>query len=274
MAVGLTDNQLTEKLREILQSWPLYRRLEYTGAGGTNNLPVEISLHCQVCRKDQNWVTQLPKFPHTHKGSFHSVIYTCKNCGRATAVFAFLWYDSQHVSSFHKIGQHPPLEEWVAPELARQLDADDLEFYKKALRCRNFNFGLGALAYLRRVVENRMNDILDLLSAAATEAGFAVEELKTFEDAKRSKRFDDKVAYAAKILPPYLKPSGRNPIDLLHDLASEGIHAKSDAECIDIFDQSKLALEYLLRELQVRKEDAKAFAGALKELTARKARPT
>jgi len=184
-----------------------------------------------------------------------------------------MWSDDKYSSFFSKIGQHPPLEERVAPELARQIDAENLDFYKKGLRCRNFNFGVGALAYLRRVVENRMNDILDRLCAAAAEAGFAADELKGLEDAKRSKRFDDKVAYAAKILPPYLKPGGQNPIDLLHDLASEGIHTKSDVECIEIFDRSRIALEYVLRELQVRKEDAKAFAESLRELAARKSQP-
>ena len=68
---------------------------------------------------------------------------------------------------------------------------------------------------------------------------FPGEELAKIEDAKTSKRFDDKVSYAAKLMPPHLRPGGENPIDKLHDLASDGLHSKSEEECIQIFDRCR-----------------------------------
>ena len=123
-------------------------------------------------------------------------------------------------------------------------------------------YGLGALAYLRRVVENKMNDLLDLLRQAAEDAA-ALEELKKIDEVKGSWRFDDKIAYAAKVLPRHLKPQGTNPLDALHDLASDGIHHRSEDECLTIFDRCKAAFEFVFRELDVQVEDAKAYLEAL-----------
>jgi hypothetical protein len=174
------------------------------------------------------------------------------------SVFEARGYISDHAKiaqEFIKVGQYPAQMADPPTELAKQLDRDDLDFYKKALTSRNFSFGLGALAYLRRVVENRMDDLLELIAQAAAEARFAPDLLKELEQAKKSYRFDDKVTYAAKILPPHLKPGGQNPIDLLHDLASEGLHARSEDECLEIFDKSKIVFEYVFRQLKVHQED-------------------
>ena len=174
---------------------------------------------------------------------------------------------------FLKAGQFPPLEERIPRELEQQLKGDDLEFYKRALRCRNFNLGIAALAYLRRVVENRMNDLLDLIAVAAQQAEYHADDLKQLESVKADRVFDKKVTYAAAILPPSLRPGNANPIDLLHDLASEGMHALSDAQCIDVFDQSKDVFEHLFIELKVRETKDKAFGDKVNELLRRKSKP-
>ena len=132
---------------------------------------------------------------------------------------------------------------------------------------RNHNLGIAAVAYLRRVVENRINDVLDVLAEAAQEHSFAAEELKKIKDAKRSFRFDDKIDYAAKLLPPHLRPEGKpNPIDVLHDLTSDGLHSKSEEECIDVFDKVRKIFEYVFGNLNVQIEDARAFVKSLEGL--------
>jgi hypothetical protein len=110
-----------------------------------------------------------------------------------------------------------------------------------------------------------MNDLLDLLHEAAKDEGSA-EELAKIEEVKKSWRFDDKIGYAAGILPRHLRPGGVNPIDKLHDLASDGIHHRTEDECIEIFDSCKTAFEYVFRELDVQIEDAKAYIASLKPL--------
>ena len=131
-----------------------------------------------------------------------------------------------------KSASTPISAERIPAALVKQLEKEDLDFYEKAVRLRNHGLGIASLAYLRRVIENRTNDILDVLSEIAASHEFAGEELAKIEDAKTSKRFDDKISYAAKLMPPHLRPGGENPIDKLHDLASDGLHSKSEEECI------------------------------------------
>lgn len=197
--------------------------------------------------------------------------YECRNCHYETCRFFFYWYGKPETKcSFIKAGQFPPLEERIPAELEHQLRGDDLEFYKRALRCRNFNFGIAALAYLRRVVENRMNDLLDLIAEAARHAGYGAEELKNLDQVKTGRIFDDKVSYAAAILPPALKPGNTNPFDLLHDLASGGLHSLSDSECIDVFDQSRTVFEHVFIELKVRETKDNRFLEGVKQLQKRR----
>jgi hypothetical protein len=263
--------QLKIKLHDILTGWPLYREYRYSGVEDAKTLPPIISHNCSFCRKDQFWDGQYPGY--ARKSGFAEETYTCRNCKGTTIRYYFYWGAEAGKTSalFIKIGQYPAQMAEPPAELGKQLDSDDLDLYKKALTCRNFSFGLGALGYLRRVVENRMNDLLELIAQAASEAGFAQDLLRELEAAKKSNRFDDKVTYAAKILPPHLKPGGQNPIDLLHDLASEGLHARSEDDCLEIFDKSKVVFEYVFRQLKVNQAEKKAFADSVKQLAEKKA---
>ena len=260
-------------IANILATWPLYRSFEYTEKVETSSLPSNLELYCPSCKKNQYWSLS-NKDPYVH--GHGTAMYRCRNCGGEEIRFYFFWLRPKgEPFMFIKTGQYPALEERVTPELEAQLGAgegSDLDYYKKAIRCRNFAYGLASLSYLRRVVENRLNDLLDLIAELARGSGFAAEEIAELEITKRSRTFEQKVSYAARILPPVLRPGGQNPVDLLHDLASEGIHKLGEQECLDIFDESRAVFEYLFRELKVRKADADAFLSGVKDLAARRAK--
>lgn len=265
----LTAKELVMQFREILATWPLYRSFAYVTTSDFTEPPEQLQLYCTKCENDQIWQCEV----RTAWGiGFNGATYTCRNCGKSETRYYWYWLRKQGGESlFFKVGQYPPLEERIEPELEKRLTGEDLQFYRNALRCRNFNLGLAALSYLRRVVENRMNDLLDLIAELAEQEETTSGLIEGIAAAKKSRVFDDKVTFAAKILPSVLRPGGTNPVDLLHDLASEGIHRKSEAECIDIFDQSRFVFEYLFRELQVRKAEAGKFMDGLKVLAARRA---
>jgi hypothetical protein len=78
---------------------------------------------------------------------------------------------------------------------------------------------------------------------------------------------DDKIEYAAKLLPPHLRPEHRpNPIDVLHDLTSDGLHSKSEEECVEIFDRVRKVFEYVFGNLNVQIEEARTFVKNLEGL--------
>jgi hypothetical protein len=274
-------------VKKLLESGPLYRTLRFKFEGAFL-LPENLRMYCRQCKGDRNWAISAdakriiypPPPPPTLIGGsprpapqgdigFNQRTYWCKDCGQSSITIFTLMTKSDQDWSIQKVGQHPPLEHEPAAEL--KLSTDDLVLYKKALTSRNFGFGVGAVAYLRRVIENRMNDLLDLIEQAATLDGEAHEELAKIADVKNSYRFDDKISYAATALPKHLKIKDQpNPLDFLHDLTSEALHHMSDDECLTVFGRCRGAFEYVFRRLNVEIDDAKEYIKAVKTATVNK----
>ena len=178
----LNDEELVSKLAEVLQDWPLYRAFVYTGSA-YGFVPEEISLFCgnTKCQKEQQWFAKI--YTGEQKSGWNGKEYTCKNCGKNVTRYYFFWTNyNDGTSRFFKVGQYPPLQKEPPLRLSKKLSAVDHDLYRKALTSRNNSYGLGALSYLRRVVENRMNDLLDLLYEAAKDDEAATDELKKIED--------------------------------------------------------------------------------------------
>jgi hypothetical protein len=252
-------------LAEQLAEAPLYSQVTYIDTSNTSNLPETIKLFCEDCKKDTNWETYLSFC----KTGFSNKEYKCRNCKRRSIVYHYYWAPvsgDERRSLFFKIGQWPALEERIPGELKKNLGRSSLSLYYRALRCRNQNLGLGSLVYLRRVVEDKINTILDMIAEEASLIGFAKEDVAKVAEIKARGLFKDKIDLASVILPPSLRPGGHNPIDALHDLVSEGIHRLSEDECIQVFDKVRAVLEYLFREIDTRRRSAAEYAASVAKL--------
>ena len=288
----ISEEEVTENLQEVLEKWPLYTKLTYQSEKNPRFLPEQISKHCDRCGQDQLWQRARTRqqqedlraeqagqanlgggriFLSIDHGIGQSQ-YVCRNCGERRSHFHYFWESREKNEEepetwiFFKIGQYPPLEEKVHPDLAKALAGEDLDYYKSALRLRNFGLGIGACAYIRRVVENRINDLLDVLVESAAESGKGAEAelLKGLKDAKESKNFDRKLEYASKILPNNLGTN--NPLGHLHEVHSEGLHSKSESECIDIFDGARFVFEYVFKNLKIDLQETKEFTKQMGQL--------
>lgn len=129
----------------------------------------------------------------------------------------------------------------------------------------NFGHGIGAVGYFRRVLENKVNALLDLIVEAARNSQVAGELLEKVEAVKNSHRVEDKIDLAVKILPVHLKPGGHNPLDKLYKPLSAGLHGETDDECLTIFAEARFVFEYLFKNLTESNEEARRY---VKELSA------
>lgn len=264
-----TNEQVKAALATVLTSWPLYREFSYHDTSNTIFLPKVIAMYCdnKLCGKDTLWETGI--YGGTvHQDAWKSATYKCRNCDTAQVTYHFHWYKTQDSFNFVKFGQWPALERRISPELKKHLGGEDYALYQKALRCRSQNLGAGALAYMRRVVENRTNELLEMIAAEAKRSGQTVE-LTEIEQAKKSYKFSDKIELAKKIIPGTLRPGNHNPIDQLHDIASEGLHWKTDEECSAIFDKARGVFEFLFQEMERRRKAAEEFEKTLTEIATR-----
>lgn len=255
-------------IAEQLAKAPLYNNLVYKDLSNARRLPETVSLFCESCDKETNWETYIS--PTTdYRAGFGEKEYLCRNCKEGRVTYHFYWGSSKAGEGkilFFKIGQWPALEERIPKELKKSLDRGGLSLYHKALVCRNQNLGMGSLTYLRRVVEDKLNFILDMIAVEASGVGFAQEDVSKVEEVKARGLFKEKIDLAVTILPPSLRPGGHNPIDALHDLVSDGIHRRSEEECVEVFDRVRFVFEYLFREIDARRRNAAEYAGAVAKL--------
>lgn len=270
--------ELVEALGEILVSGSLYRNFIYTGrschftnassmnAARYGLLPKQIRMFCihEKCKAPTWWETDEPSY--YFKSSFiREKHYTCRNCGVSMQYYQFIWQENKSSNIFIKVGQWPPLSIEPSPELAKALGTEDLKLYKKGLIDFKFGHGIGAVGYFRRVLENKVNALLDLIVEAAKNAQVPDEHLVQVEAAKQSHRAEDKIDLAVKILPAHLKPGGHNPLDKLYKPLSAGLHGESDEECLSIFSEARFVFEYLFKNLTESNEEARRY---VKELSA------
>ena len=254
------------RLADFLVVGPLYVKHEVLDFEHEKfeSLPSTIELHCPACRKIQTFELKNWTAPNsfTARGWCHTAEYRCRNCQRQRQKYMYVWDDN----GFRKVGQYPELLEHVDPQLEKGL-GDAAKLYRKALRARSFGFGIGALAYLRRIVEDGTDELLNLLKEDQWES-WSSEQRDEFERARSTYRYSEKIEYAAhKVLPKEAFASGKNSFATLHDVTSNGIHGKTEQECIDIFDNCNLVFTMTFRMLYQHKQERVAF---MKELSALK----
>ncbi len=277
----LTNETFLARLAVVLQEWPLYRKLQYAGANVASVPPGELRLFCEKCEFETKWqiwpnenIVTSARRGVTVAPTEHFFIkkYVCKNCGRA--LIRYFYYGTRSDGSgglFYKVGQWPELEERVPKALEDKLSAEDLKAYKNALMMRNFNLGIAAVTYMRRVVENQMNDMLEVLHETARIHNAPAGVLAKHEEMMKEKRFSEKIDYAGDLLPASLRPEGKpNPMAILHELASDGLHTKTDEECVDIFDACRQTFEYVFGKMRIETEEAKKFVDRIATLSEKK----
>jgi hypothetical protein len=160
--------------------------------------------------------------------------YMCGNCRQSTKTFAlrtgFAGLGDAPGICF-KFGETPSFGPPTPTRLLR-LFGSDREMFLKGRRCENQGLGIGAFTYYRRIVENHKNQILDeIIKVAAKVAPGMVQML---EDAKTENQFLKSIDSVKHSIPQSLLINGHNPLMLLHSALSEGLHAQTDEQCLEL----------------------------------------
>jgi hypothetical protein len=164
-----------------------------------------------------------------------------------------------------KVGQVPI---WLPPipkDIEKDL-GDDAELYKKALRNMNESYGIGAVAYLRRLLENQINPLLSVLHEIKAGEGASAEELETIKAAIKEKNFTKKTEFASDIAPSYIMVEGFNPFKIIHDNLSDALHNLDEETCMRYATEISDALVYIIRGLKKHHEERREYANKLKAI--------
>lgn len=143
---------------------------------------------------------------------------------------------------------------------------DDLDNYEKAIVCLSHEYGVAAFAYFRRIVENNIKALLDLVQEDAQSSDSDKAILDALGDLRKDTPMSEKIKIANLALPNHLKPDGLNPLGRLYQALSEGVHSLPDAECLQKAKATSECLEFLVSELASRAEHRIRFKSLVGKL--------
>jgi hypothetical protein len=196
--------------------------------------------------------------------------YTCRDCGQWSKTYAILFEPDQKEKTTltaMKLGEFPPFGSHIAKRLQGVLSKEDLELYRKGLRCEREGHGIGAAAYFRRVVDNHWKALVRKLRDAAEKLGSGGDQLRVFDDALSQQQFSAAVDMLKDAIPPKLLIlDGRNPLTLLYKPLSIQLHDLTDEQCLQQAADIRVVLNELFDNITRVLRDDEALKGAVTRL--------
>ncbi len=166
--------------------------------------------------------------------------------------------------SMTKIGQYPAIDIKPEKEIYQYLTIENKEYYRKALICLTQSYGIAAYAYLRRIVENEIKAIVkDLIDTQID--GFQ-EIDSAFKKYLQGHQMQPLIDIVGKNLPNSFKISGDNPLSLLYQQASGGIHDFGEEICLNKAKSIDILLKFVVKKINEEKNELKSVREAMKEL--------
>ncbi|MBU5214580.1 hypothetical protein [Heyndrickxia oleronia] len=152
--------------------------------------------------------------------------------------------DSSHIYSFNfrvtdhkltKIGQYPSIADLQIHDIKkyRNVLKDDYRDFSKSIGLYSHGIGAGSFVYLRRIFENLIEENRLLASKESSWNNESFQQCK----------MDEKIKMLENYLPQILVENRK-----LYSILSKGIHELSEADCLELFPNVKLAIELILDE--------------------------
>ncbi|MFK7603373.1 hypothetical protein ACI3L1_14300, partial [Deinococcus sp. SM5_A1] len=232
----------------------------------------EIVDYCdsEECRGLRMFKFSGPSYLYALADSNYNASYTCKNCGKNRKDYSFRLIDRIEDSLIViKLGQFPMFGPQI-PKKALKLIGPDRDLFLKGRRAENQGLGIAAFAYYRRIVENQWQRFLDEIIKVGKKTGLDSITLQHIEDAKKERQFSKAVENMGDAIPPILKLNGQNPITLLYSALSEGIHEKSDEDCLGLAGHIRIIIYELAERLNAALQEHNELDTAVKRLASRK----
>jgi hypothetical protein len=135
---------------------------------------------------------------------------------------------------------------------------------------RNSGYGLGAVTYIRRVVEDKTNELIEVAAQLAESHHVDAGTVKKIRAAATERTtYDQKLKIAATVLPEALLIEGVNPLAELYGLVSEGVHALSEEECLAVADETTSVFEFIFTNLRAQTQARQGFVEKVKKWAGR-----
>ena len=198
------------------------------------------------------WILENSTFEYDFTETYSA---TCQHCQKFKAYFTIHGVgvrSTDTINNFHieKVGQYPPLQINPEPIFKNFLSKPDVKFYEKGKMLFNQNFGIGALAYWRRIIENEIKRIATSTMTSEANAKLIFEPLLKDKKLKITDIIDKLTQY----LPAQALIDGENPFKVLYSSVSDGIHNLNEDQCSERSKNIEQLLKHVITSLNQERE--------------------
>lgn len=259
--------------KEFLEDYPLFKKLKDPFPYTLDLFPkVPINMKCSMCDSIQtfnminNFFELMPYSNYPANNTVVKLDYICQSCKKTHKVFYI--YISDTLDYIYKIGQYPEWEIKIDRNLEKTFGKHSSTF-KKGLVCESQGYGIGAFAYYRRITEQIIDELLDSIHDLIEEQN--KEKYKLALDlTKKTRVTQEKIDLVKDLLPSILRPHNMNPLGILHSELSEGLHAETDENCLEIATHIREILTFLVNQVIQSKSSAAKFTDSMKAILDKK----
>jgi hypothetical protein len=270
-------------LGELLQDVPLHapravQKLFFQPQYGHLLVPEGLVLHCAQCdgaRRHQRADVERLKLDDTYYYCFAT--FRCANCFKTAIVFGLkAQRQGENIvpGICTKVYQEPQFGHPIPKRLFSIIGETNREHFLQARRAIARGLGIGAYAYYRRIVENEKFDLVSVVLDIAEKTNAPNAQVELLKQAQRERQFSKAIELLreASAVPAILLIDGHNPLALLHDALSEGIHALPDDECLRRAQEAEVILCELVNRMQLALTESNAVKDALTNIVKRRSR--
>ena len=261
--------------KEFLEEYSLFRKIECELPQTMDLLPKPpVNMSCRNCGSIQtfNMINDYYEFCEYSKASCADekvrLLYECQSCRQFTRQFQV--YISPELNYIYKFGQYPEWEIKMDKNLVKTLGKHSKTF-RKGLVCESQGYGVGAFAYYRRMTEEIIDELLESI-VDLIEVDNLEEYKQALVETKKTRVAQEKIDLVKDLLPTTLRPRGMNPLGILHSELSEGLHAETDAKCLENANHVRNILTFLINKIIQSKEAAKQFTSSMKSILEKKSK--
>jgi hypothetical protein len=212
------------------------------------------------------------------EGGYHFATYRCVDCDEnSKRDFGLFLTHADPVEGpdaviAKKVFQKPDFGTPIPKNLFDLIGEDNRQHFLNARRSVARGLGIGAYTYYRRIIENNKLALVDSVLKVARKVGSSAEQVVHLEAAAKERQFSKAIGMLRDIqaIPAVLQIGGHNPLLLLHDELSEGVHAMTDEGCLVRAQHAEVILFELARLMKIAIAERKEVAGAIDAIMNRK----
>lgn len=157
----------------------------------------------------------------------------------------------------------PPTKIKLEKSIEKYLDRESGNWYYKSKKSLTDNLGIGAFAYLRRIIEKELMSIAkDVSELEGADPKMKAVIAKHSLSSTPHLVYDDIFEY----LPKSLQVLGDNPFKLLYSHTSEALHRLSENECLERAKHIELLFEFVIRKIYEERSELLTVKQAIKSL--------